>query len=116
MGRARWRPYEGTKIVTFHDSWPNFAKRFELVVAGHLEPKPGIPPTPSHTLEIINLIQSQKIPVILIEPYFDSKTPNSSPRRRARRWSCSSLPSAACRTSRTIFRSSTTTSTRSSRR
>ena len=73
---ATMAPYAGTKIVTFHDSWPNFAKHFKLVVAGHVEPKPGIPPSPSHTLEIINLIQSQKIPVILVEPYFDSKTPN----------------------------------------
>lgn len=68
-------PYSGTKVVTFHDSWPNFAKYFKLAIAGHIEPKPGIPPSPSHTLEIINLIQAQKIPVILIEPYFDSKTP-----------------------------------------
>ena len=73
---ATMAPYAGTKIVTFHDSWPNFAKHFKLVIAGHVEPKPGIPPSPSHTLEIINLIQSQKIPVILVEPYFDSKTPN----------------------------------------
>jgi zinc/manganese transport system substrate-binding protein len=73
---ATMAPYAGTRIVTFHDSWPNFAKHFKLVVAGHVEPKPGIPPSPSHTLEIINLIQSQKIPVILVEPYFDSKTPN----------------------------------------
>jgi zinc/manganese transport system substrate-binding protein len=72
---AKMGPYSGTKIVTFHDSWPNFAKYFKLSIAGHIEPKPGIPPSPSHTLEIINLIQSQKIPVILIEPYFDSKTP-----------------------------------------
>ncbi len=72
---AKMAPYAGTKIVTFHDSWPNFAKHFKLVVAGHVEPKPGIPPTPSHTLEIINLIKTQKIPVILVEPYFDLKTP-----------------------------------------
>jgi zinc/manganese transport system substrate-binding protein len=74
---GKMAPYAGTKVVTFHDSWPNFAKHFKLVVAGHVEPKPGIPPTPSHTLEIINLIQSQKIPVIIVEPYFDTKTPKS---------------------------------------
>jgi zinc/manganese transport system substrate-binding protein len=74
---AKMAPYVGTKVVTFHDSWPNFAKRFRLTVAGHVEPKPGIPPTPSHTLEIINLIQSDKIPLILVEPYFDRKTPDS---------------------------------------
>ena len=76
---AEWRslmaPYSGTKIVTFHNSWPNFAKAFNLVVAGHIEPKPGIPPTPSHTLEIINLIIAEKIPLMLVEPYFDTKTP-----------------------------------------
>jgi zinc/manganese transport system substrate-binding protein len=74
---AKMAPYAGTKIITFHDSWPNFAKAFKLVIAGHVEPKPGIPPSPTHTLEIINLIQAQKIPVILVEPYFDRKTPDS---------------------------------------
>jgi len=73
---AKMAPYSGTKVVTFHDSWPNFAKHFKLVVMGHVEPKPGIPPTPSHTLEIINLIQAQKIPLVIVEPYFDLKTPN----------------------------------------
>jgi len=76
---AEWRkklaPYAGSKIVTFHDSWPNFAKHFQLVVAGQVEPKPGIPPSPSHTLEIVNLVLGEKIRVILVEPYFDLKTP-----------------------------------------
>jgi zinc/manganese transport system substrate-binding protein len=74
---AKMAPYAGTKIVTFHDSWPNFAKAFKLNIVGHVEPKPGIPPSPSHTLEIINLIQARKVPAILVEPYFDRKTPDS---------------------------------------
>jgi zinc/manganese transport system substrate-binding protein len=74
---AKMAPYAGAKIVTFHDSWPNFAKRFQLDIVGHVEPKPGIPPSPSHTLDIINLIRDQKIPAILVEPYFDRKTPNA---------------------------------------
>jgi zinc/manganese transport system substrate-binding protein len=73
---GKMAPYSGTKIVTFHDSWPNFAKHFKLDIVGHVEPKPGIPPTPSHTLEIINLMTAQKLPVIVVEPYFDLKTPN----------------------------------------
>jgi zinc/manganese transport system substrate-binding protein len=73
---ARMAPYVGTKVVTFHDSWPNFAKHFKIDVRGHIEPKPGIPPSPSHTLEIINLMKEEKIPVIIVEPYFDTKTPN----------------------------------------
>ncbi|MBP7146814.1 MAG: zinc ABC transporter substrate-binding protein [Acidobacteria bacterium] len=73
--QAKMAPFRGTKIVTFHNSWPNFAKRFGLEVAGHVEPKPGIPPTPSHTLDIINLVRNAGIKVILVEPYFDLKTP-----------------------------------------
>jgi len=73
--QAKMAPFAGAKVVTFHNSWPNFAKHFNLVVAGHIEPKPGIPPSPSHTLEIINLISSEKIHAILVEPYFDLKTP-----------------------------------------
>jgi zinc/manganese transport system substrate-binding protein len=73
---SKMAPYANAKIITFHDSWPNFAKHFKLDVAGHVEPKPGIPPSPTHTLDLINLIQAQKIRVILVEPYFDLKTPN----------------------------------------
>ena len=77
---ARWTkamaPYAGTKIVTYHNSWPNFVKYFKLDVVGFLEPKPGIPPTPQHKLEIINLMREQKVPLILMEVYFDRKDPD----------------------------------------
>jgi zinc/manganese transport system substrate-binding protein len=73
---AKMAPFAGTRIVTFHESWPNFAKRFKLDLVGTVEPKPGIPPSPSHTLEIINLITRDKVPAILVEPYFDRKTPD----------------------------------------
>jgi ABC-type Zn uptake system ZnuABC Zn-binding protein ZnuA len=73
--QAKMAPFAGTRIVTFHESWPNLARYFKLDIVGTVEPKPGIPPSPSHTLEIINLITAQKVPVILVEPYFDTKTP-----------------------------------------
>jgi hypothetical protein len=38
-------PYKGTKVVTYHRSWPNFMDRFGLDVVGYVEPKPGIPPS-----------------------------------------------------------------------
>ncbi len=77
----RWRaalaPYKGAKIVTYHNSWPNFMRRYGLDVIGYVEPKPGVPPSPSHTFELINLIKQQKVKVIAMEPYFDHKTPQS---------------------------------------
>ena len=44
---------------------------------GYVEPKPGIPPSPSHTLELIQEMKRQNVKIIIIEPYFDSKTPNA---------------------------------------
>ena len=74
---AEMAPYRGAKIVTYHNSLPNFVRHFGLVVVDHVEPKPGIPPSPSHTLELINEIKDQKVKVIIMEPYFDRKTPDS---------------------------------------
>ncbi len=74
---AQLAPFKGTKIVTYHNSWPNFVKRYELVVVDHVEPKPGIPPSPSHTFQLINTVKSQGIKAIVMEPYFDRKTPQS---------------------------------------
>ncbi len=74
---AALAPYRGAKIVTYHRSWPNFVRRYGLDVVGYVEPKPGVPPSPSHTFELINLMKAQKVKVILVEPFFDLKTPNS---------------------------------------
>ncbi len=70
-------PYRGTQVVSYHRSWPNFIKRFGLVVVGYVEPKPSIPPTPQHTLALINQMRRDNIKLILVEPYFDLKTPQS---------------------------------------
>ncbi len=71
------KPYRGRKVVTYHKSWPNFAKHFGLDVVGYIEPRPGIPPTPSHTIELIQQMRRDNVKVIMVEPYFDLKTPNS---------------------------------------
>ena len=71
----------GRKIVTYHRSWPNFAERFGLDVVGYVEPRPGIPPTPSHTVALIDEMKRQGIKVILVEPYFDVKTPQAVARQ-----------------------------------
>ena len=74
---ATMAPYKGTKIVTYHRSWPNFMERFGLEVMGYVEPKPGIPPSPAHTVELINEMKRQGAKLIIVEPYFDLKTPQA---------------------------------------
>lgn len=78
---GRWKaamaPYKGQKVVTYHRSWPNFAEVFGLDVIGYVEPKPGIPPSPAHTLELQEEMKRQNVKILIVEPYFDSKTPNA---------------------------------------
>jgi zinc/manganese transport system substrate-binding protein len=81
VAEKRWiaalAPYKGVKVVTYHRSYPNFAERFGLNIVGYVEPKPGIPPTPQHTLDLINDMKRQNVKLVLVEPYFDLKTPNA---------------------------------------
>ena len=78
---TRWKaalaPYKGTKVVTYHRSWPNFMEYFGLDVIGYVEPKPGVPPSPTHTLELMDEMKRQGSKVIIVEPYFDLKTAQS---------------------------------------
>ena len=75
--KAQMKAYAGRKIVTYHRSWPNFAEHFGLDVVGYVEPRPGIPPTPQHTVELISQMKRDNVKVIVVEPYFDLKTPNA---------------------------------------
>ena len=74
---ASMAPWRGTKIVTYHRSWPNFCERFGLDVIGYVEPKPGIPPPPRHIFELIATMKREGVKLLLVEPYFDEKTPNA---------------------------------------
>ena len=78
---ADMKPYAGRKIVTYHRSWPNFAEHFGLNVIGYVEPRPGIPPSPQHTVELIAQMKRDGVKLIIVEPYFDLKTPNSVARQ-----------------------------------
>src|SRR5437899_776478 len=66
-------PFKGQNVVAYHDSWPYFAHRFGLNIDIFLEPKPGIPPSPSHLVEVIAQMKAQKIKTIIVEPFHDRK-------------------------------------------
>ena len=77
----RWdavmEPYRGAKVVTYHRSWPNFMERFGLEVIGYVEPKPGIPPSPLHTIQLIEEMKRDAATLIVVEPYFNLRTPEA---------------------------------------
>jgi zinc/manganese transport system substrate-binding protein len=70
---AKLLPYRGQSLVAYHDSWVYFGHRFGFNINIFLEPKPGIPPSPSHLAEVIAQMKAQQIKVIIVEPYHNRK-------------------------------------------
>jgi ABC-type Zn uptake system ZnuABC Zn-binding protein ZnuA len=67
-------PFAGTKVISDHNQWVYFARRFDLEMAGYLEPKPGITPTTSHLGELVKLIPEQGVKLVFASPGFDPKS------------------------------------------
>ena len=67
---------KGKPIVFFHSSWIYFADQYGIKIAGYVEPKPGIPPTPSHNADVINLIKKGNVKIIVMENYYSDAAPN----------------------------------------
>jgi zinc/manganese transport system substrate-binding protein len=71
----KMKPYAGTRLIAYHNTWPNFAKRFGIEIVDYVEPKPGIPPSPSHIANLIRKMQAENINLIIMEPFYESKIP-----------------------------------------
>lgn len=67
-------PYQRREVVTYHNYWPYFARRFNLKMELFLEPKPGIPPTPAHLAEVVTRMRAANAKLILAQPYVSRKT------------------------------------------
>ena len=64
-------PFRGKPLVCYHKEWDYFSREFQLPCADYIEPKPGIPPTPSHVQEVITEMKEQHIQVLLSTNYYD---------------------------------------------
>ena len=71
---AAMAKFKGTKVIAYHNEWCYFETRFGLQIVDFLEPKPGIPPTPSQLVKIINEVKSNSIKVIISSPYFTTSS------------------------------------------
>jgi ABC-type Zn uptake system ZnuABC Zn-binding protein ZnuA len=67
-------PYKGTKVIAYHNEWVYFETRFGLDIVDFMEPKPGIPPTPSQLVKVIKEIKANNIKVIISSPYFSTSS------------------------------------------
>jgi zinc/manganese transport system substrate-binding protein len=76
--RAGWEkrlaPSRGTHVVAYHKTWAYVADWIGLDVVGFLEPKPGIPPNPSHVVELLAVARQAKVKAVLQEEYYPETT------------------------------------------
>lgn len=66
---SRLAPLNGAKLIAYHSTYNYFARRYGIVMVGYVEPKPGIPPTPQHTLELAAQAKAAGVTKILVEPF-----------------------------------------------
>jgi zinc/manganese transport system substrate-binding protein len=75
---ARWQselaPVKGRKLFTRHRTLTYFLDWSGLVPAGELEPRPGVPPPPSHLAELVEVAKREGIKAISVENYYDTKS------------------------------------------
>jgi zinc/manganese transport system substrate-binding protein len=73
-----WAPLlariKGKPVVAWHTSWRYFAEYTGMNIVGFMEPKPGVPPSPSHLARLIATMRQTGAKVIIMEPFYDRKT------------------------------------------
>jgi ABC-type Zn uptake system ZnuABC Zn-binding protein ZnuA len=93
-------PHRAARLITYHNTWPYFARRFRLDVVDVIETKEGVAPSPARLAKLAAVMRDQKVRVILQEPF----EPDEAAQLLARRTSAAvvklaplvgSLPEAA---------------------
>ena len=65
----------GVNIFEFHKVWAYYARAFGMKIVGTIEERPGIPPGPQHVRQITDQIKAQKIPLIMVDNFYDPALP-----------------------------------------
>jgi zinc/manganese transport system substrate-binding protein len=68
--RRALEPRKGTKVVVYHRSWTYFLDWAGYEEAGALEPKPGIPPSPSHVAGLVKRVQAENVRYVIQESFY----------------------------------------------
>ncbi|MDP1889490.1 MAG: metal ABC transporter substrate-binding protein [Gemmatimonadaceae bacterium] len=64
---------KGKPVVAWHTSWRYFAEYTGMKIVAYMEPKPGVPPSPAHLLQVVRLVKQSGAKAIIMEPFYDHK-------------------------------------------
>lgn len=67
---------QGKPMLAYHNSWAYLARRFRLHIAGTIEVKAGIPPSPAHLAALVRTMNEMRIQAILKQPFEPAKYPD----------------------------------------
>jgi ABC-type Zn uptake system ZnuABC Zn-binding protein ZnuA len=82
--QGRLAPYAGTAVVTYHNGWPYFARRFRFNVVAVIEPKEGIAPSPVQLARIAALMRETGARAVIAEPHTPREAADAAARGGAR--------------------------------
>lgn len=64
---------KGKEVVCYHKHWSYLCDWLGINIAGYVEAKPGIPPTPRHKREIIKMMKRKEIKIVIISSWKEPK-------------------------------------------
>ena len=68
--RSSLKGLSNRKVVTFHDAFPYFCRRYDLQLVGVVEEVPSVDPSPKYLAQLSRAIRQQQVRVIFSEPQF----------------------------------------------
>lgn len=66
--KVKLAPLTGKPLLTYHNNWPYFARRFRLNFAGTIEPRPGVAPSPAALAGLIRRMREEQVSIIVRHP------------------------------------------------
>jgi ABC-type Zn uptake system ZnuABC Zn-binding protein ZnuA len=65
-------PQNNRRLLTYHDSWPYFSRRYGFQVIGAVQPSDFADPSPREVVRLIEQIRKEKVPVVFGSEVFPS--------------------------------------------
>ena len=65
--------FSSRTVVTYHDAFPYFCRRYGIELAGVIEQVPGSDPSPRYLAELLKVVRARKVKVIFTEPQFNPR-------------------------------------------
>jgi ABC-type Zn uptake system ZnuABC Zn-binding protein ZnuA len=70
---AKLASLNGVPMVAYHNSFAYFARRFRQEYVGYVEPRPGVPPSPSYVASLIGTMRARGVRIIVRQPHEPEK-------------------------------------------